>query len=367
MKCAIRCLTVTSCLLLALVTVPAQERERQIDNYIEKEMARLHIAGAAAAVLRNGKIKLMKGYGLANVDQKLRLTPNTSLQIASTTKPFTAMAIMMLVEAGKISLDEKAIKYLPWLPTVAGDITVRQLLTHTSGIKADLRTGNVDNFTIAEFKKRLIDAPVSFKPNERWEYANSGYILLGMIVESVSGKTYGAFLRQHIFKPLGMSHTSYNEPVGNSNNRALGYDWQNDSFQPSPYFAGGYGAGALISSVSDLAKWEQALSVRKLLKPASYEQIWTPVKLSNGQPRSFEFRGEQSGYGFGWFLTSYKGHRVFTHGGALSGFSSQIFRFVDDKVSIIVITNSKSGADRIGYAEVLGKGIADLVFADSGH
>jgi CubicO group peptidase (beta-lactamase class C family) len=365
MKHAIRYTIIASSLLIALVMVSAQESKLQMDSYIEEQMAKLHIPGTAVAVVRNGKVELMKGYGLANVEQKTAVTPNTMFQIASTTKPFTAMAIMMLAEEGKVSLDEKAIKYLPWLPSIDSDITVRQLLAHTSGVMADLRTGNVDNFTIDEFKKRVAQAPLAFKPNERWEYANTGYILLGMIIEAVSGTSYGEFLTQRIFKPLGMNNTAYNEAVGNTNNRALGYDWQNDGFRQSPYFAGGYGAGALVSSVSDLTKWEQALSARKLLKPSSYEQMWTPVKLSNGQPRSFEFRAEQSGYGFGWFLTSYKGHKLFTHGGTLSGFSSQIMRFVDDKISIIVMTNSKSGADRIGYAEVLAKGIAALIFADS--
>lgn len=356
----------TACLLLfPLAVVPAQNKDQRIDNYIEAEMARLHIPGTAVAVIRNGKIELMKGYGLANLERKLPVTSDTMFQIASTTKPFTAMAVMMLAEEGKVSLDEKAVKYLSWLPPIYRDISVRQLLTHTSGVRADVRTGNVDNFTIDQFKQRLAEAPASFSPNERWEYANTGYILLGIIIETVSGKSYGEFLTQRIFKPLGMNRTRYNEPVGNAENRALGYDWLNERFEQSPYFAGGYAAGALISTAGDLAKWAQALDAQRLLKPSSYEQIWMPVKLSNGQPRSFEFRGEQSGYGFGWFLTSFEGHKLQTHGGTVSGFSSQILRLVDEKITVIVLTNSKSGADRIGYAEVLSKGIAALLLTDS--
>ena len=274
-------------------------------------------------------------------------------------------AEVRLVEEGKISLDQKVIKYLPWLPAIYSDITVRQLLTHTSGVRRDLRTGDVDNFSLAEFKRRLAVAPASFKPGERWEYANTGYIILGMLIEAVSGKPYGEFLAQRIFKRLGMNNTKYNEPSGTIKNRAIGYDWQGNAYQPSPYFAGGYAAGALISSAADLAKWEQALNNMKLLKRQSFEQIWRPVSLDNGHPLSFEFRGEQSGYGFGWFLTSYKGHKLYTHGGTLSGFSSVINRFVDDKVTIIVLTNSKAGADKIGYAEVLGRGLANLYLSDS--
>jgi D-alanyl-D-alanine carboxypeptidase len=353
-------------LLLAASTFSqGQEKNLRVDDYIKAEMESSHIPGVAVAVLRNGKIELIKGYGLANIERKIPVTPDTMFQIASTTKPFTSMGVMMLVEEGKLSLDEKVIKYLPWLPEIYSGITVRQLLTQTSGVRSDLRTGNVDNFSLEEFKRRLAAAPASFKPGERWEYANTGYIILGMLIEAVGGKPYGDFLAQRIFKPLGMNNTVYNEPPGTNPNRAIGYDWQGDAYRPSPYFAGGYSAGALISSLSDMVKWEQSLDNMRLLKRQSFEQMWTPVSLSNSRPLSFEFREEQSGYGFGWFLTSYKGHKLYTHGGTLSGFSAVINRFVNDKVTIIVLTNSKSGPDRIGYAEVLGRGIANLYLSDS--
>lgn len=351
---------VTVC-LSTLISASGQKTKLQVDDYIKTEMERSHIPGVAVAVIRNGKVELRKGYGLANIERRIPVTSNTIFQIASTTKPFTAMAVMILVEDGRLLLDQRAIKYLPWLPAVYGEVTVRQLLTHTSGVNRDVRTGNVDNFTLDEFKKRLVIAPVSFKPGERWEYANTGYILLGMIIEAASGEPYGEFLTKRIFKPLGMKNARYNTPPDNSKERAVGYDWQDGAFTQSPYFAGGYSAGALISSVADLARWEQALSARKLLKQSSYKQMWTPDKLTNRQPRSFEFRGEQSGYGFGWFLMSHKGHKLFTHGGTVSGFSGVIHRFVDNNVTIIVLTNSKSGPDRIGYSEVLASGIADLL------
>ena len=362
----IRFTVIVSALLAALITVSGQEKKLQLDNYIKEEMAKRHIPGAAVAVLRNGKVELMKGFGLADVERNIPVTPDTMFQIASTTKPFTAMAIMMLVEDGKLSLDEKAMKYLPWLPAIYSEVTVRQLLTHTSGVNRDVRTANVDNFTVDEFRKRFAVAPMAFKPGEKWEYSNNGYILLGLIVESVSGKPFGEFLKQRITKPLGMNNTSYNvPPTDKMKNRAVGYDWLENSYKPSPYFHGGYTGGAIVSTISDLAKWEQALATGKLLKQSSLEQIWTPVKLINEKPLSFEFRGEQSGYGFGWFLTSYKGRKLFTHGGVISGFSSQILRFADDKITIIVIANSKSGADRIGYAEVLANGIANILFDNS--
>lgn len=353
-----------SVLLTASATTPAQSRRLRVDSYVKEEMAKLHIPGAAVAVLRNGRTELMKGYGVADIQRNLTAKPDTMFQIASTTKPFTAMAVLMLVEDGKVSLDEKASKYLTWLPQLYGDVTVRHLLTHTSGVNRDVRTANVDNFTPNEFKRRFAAAPASFSPGERWEYSNNGYILLGMLIEAVGGKSYGEFLAQRVFRPLGMKNTRYNEPPGAAKNRAVGYDWLDNTYKPSPNFHGGYAGGGLVSSVADLAKWAQALDAGRLLKPSTFGQMWTPVNLRGGQQLSFEFRGERSGYGFGWFIMTYKGHKLITHGGTVSGFSGQVHRFVNDGITIIVLTNSKSGADRIGYAEVLANGIANLYFSD---
>jgi D-alanyl-D-alanine carboxypeptidase len=285
--------------------------------------------------------------------------PETKYQIGSTTKPFTAAAIMLLVESGRISLDEKAANYLPNLPAQYGEVTIRQLLTQTSGVSRDLRTGNTDDFTADEFWKRLAAASPSFNPGERWEYSNTGYILLGMIVESVTHKSYGEFLRERIFEPLKMKDTAYLEPPGKSKSRAIGYEWEENAFRPSPYFSGGFGAGGLVSTVSDLAKWDAALDTGNLLKRSSLEQMFAPAKLADGKTVKFDFRGETTSYGFGWFLTVYRGRKVFTHGGVVSGFSSQIMRFPDDKITIIVSCNGKSGTDRIGYAENLAKVVAD--------
>src|SRR5262249_11947498 len=159
-------------------------------------------------------VALARGYGYANIEQALSAAPTTIYQIGSTTKPLTATAIMVLVDRGLISLDERVQKYLPKLPVQYSEITIRQLLTHTSGLNRDLRTGNTDDFTLEEFWKRLALAPVSFKPGDRWEYSNTGYILLGMIIESVTKKPYGEFLNESIFTPVGMKETEYLTPLG---------------------------------------------------------------------------------------------------------------------------------------------------------
>ena len=359
-----RVITVFSALLIASAAA-GRGGKTQVDDYVMAEMTKRHIPGVALAVIRDGRVELKKGYGLANVEQKMPVTPDTVFQIASTTKSFTAMAIMLLAEDGKISLDERAIKYLPWLPAVYQEVTVRQILTHTSGVNRDVRTANVDNFTIEEFKRRFIAAPPSFKPGERWEYSNNGYILLGMIIEAAAGKSYGQFLNDRMFKPLGMKNTRFLEPPGKIKNRAAGYEWQENTYHPSPYFSGGFAAGGLLSNLSDMVKWSAALDSEKLLKRASLEQMQMPAKLGDGQAVSFTYRGEPTSYGFGWFLGSYRGHKLATHGGVLSGFSSSVHRFVDDRITIIVLCNSKegerrAGEDRMGQADALARDIADI-------
>jgi CubicO group peptidase (beta-lactamase class C family) len=334
-----------------------------LDRYVTQQLRDRHIASAGVAVVQGNKVLVQKGYGWADLERPLKATPETLYQIGSLTKPFTALAVLLLAEEGKIRLDEPVSYHLPELPQECRAITVRQLLTHTSGINRDLRADNLDDYGEDEFWRRLMRTPMTSQPGEKWEYSNTGYILLGKLIEAVTGQSYGEFLAVRILRPLGMTQTAYLVPPQDTGNRARGYDWEEASgLRRSPYFSGGYAAGGLASSVSDLVKWQKALVTETLLKRSARDQMWKPAALRDGQPVQFSFRGEASSYGFGWFLTRQGNRQLITHGGTVSGFSSIFHYFPSEHLAIIILCNGKSGDNRIGHAETIARGIADAYF-----
>ena len=314
-----------------------------VDAYVQKTLAERNVPAASVAVVQDGKVLLAKGYGLSDVEKGTKATEQTIYQLASITKPFTAMATLMLVEEGKLALDGKITEILPNLPAAWSGVTVRHLLTHTSGIKSYTDVFGAQKvpdskvFTADEILALVKDAPPVFAPGERYAYCNTGYYLLGMIVERASGKPYGTFVGERIFKPLGMTSTSLDDYTDARPHRAKGYGLTDgkvapaDHTHPSQPFA----AGALVSTVVDLAKFDAALSARKLLKPASYDLLWAPPTLNNGT---------KSGYALGWQVDTWRTRPRQGHGGGISGFSTQFTRFPDDKVSVIVLTNASGGA-----------------------
>jgi D-alanyl-D-alanine carboxypeptidase len=336
-------------LCLTFVTVVADT----VDEYIQKQMAALHIPGVAVAVVKDGKPVLAKGYGMANVEWSVPVTENTVYQLASVSKQFTATGIMMLVEEGKLSLDDKLPKFFDKLPAAWGNVTVRQLLNHTSGIKSYTSLPSFgktlrQDFSKEEIIKMAAAAPVDFAPGEKYSYNNTGFYLLGMMIEKVSGKEYGAFLNERIFQPLGMTSTRLNDLREVIKLRATGYAWEGGKLRNGEYVSPTqpFAAGALISTVTDLAKWDAALYTEKLLKRASLEQMWTPEKLNDGKPLT---------YGYGWGVDVYRTRKRVSHGGGINGFSTFISRFVDDKLTVIVLSNLEGGS-----AGRLADGIAEF-------
>lgn len=296
--------------------------------------------GAAVIVLRDGKPILRKGYGLANLELGVPVTPQMVFRLGSITKQFTAVAILMLVEAGKIKLSDEVTRYLPDYPTHGQKITVEQLLTHTSGVKnytalpAWYGLWRKD-MSLEELIALFKDEPLDFNPGTQWSYSNSGYVLLGAIIEKVSGLSYADFIQQQIFTPLGMSHAAYDRTERVLPGRVAGYTHGKEGYHNAEYLSMSqpYAAGSLVASVDDLAKWYAALYTDKLVKQRNLQRAYQAPTLKNG---------ESTGYGYGFTLANYEGHRVVLHNGGINGFATQMLRLPDDKVYIAILSNCDS-------------------------
>jgi CubicO group peptidase (beta-lactamase class C family) len=322
----------------ALATHAQNSTTTAIDSFVQSELQRQRIPGVALAIVKDGKVVLAKGYGIANVEHQVPVKVETIFQSGSVGKQFTATAVMMLVEDGKISLDEKISKYLGEVPESWRNINVRHLLTHTSGMTDyppdfDFRR----DYTEDELLKRAQQVPTAFQPGEKWQYSNLAYVTLGILIHKVSGKFYGDFLQERVFKPLGMTTTRIINEADIVPNRAAGYRLARNELKNQGWVSPTLNTtadGALYLTVLDLAKWDAALYGETLVKKATLDQMWTKVKLNDG---SF------SDYGFGWALNQWKERRLIEHGGAWQGFTSHIARFVDNKLTVIVLDNLAGG------------------------
>jgi CubicO group peptidase (beta-lactamase class C family) len=320
--------------LLAISCLAQNSVETKVDEYIRAEMQAQQIPGLALAVIKDGKTVIARGYGLANVEHQVPVKPETIFQSGSTGKQFTATAVMMLVEEGKLSLDDKITKYFPDGPEAWQKITVRHMLTHTSGMTDypqdfDLRRDYAED----DLYQRIKPIPLAFQPGEKWSYSNLAYVMLGILIHKVSGKFYGDFLQERIFKPLEMTTARIISESDIVPNRAAGYRVANGQLKNQDWVSPSLNTtadGALYLTIYDMAKWDAALYTEKLLKKSSLEQMWTAVKLNDGKTHP---------YGFGWALGQVRGHRVIEHGGAWQGFKAQISRYVDDKLTVIVLAN----------------------------
>ena len=336
---------------LLLVTGPlARAREgdatsARVDSVVEAQRKSQKIPGVSLAVCRDGRIVKAAGYGLANVEWDIPVTPETIFQTGSVGKQFTATAVMMLVEEGKLGLDDKIVKFIPEAPATWNDVTVRNLLTHTSGIadyggEEDTMGKGVINFRKDYTEEELVQAfakmPKDFPAGQKWSYSNTGYVLLGVIIHRVTGEFYGDFLQERIFGPLGMTSTRIISEADIVPHRSSGYrlvkgEWKNQEWVAPTLNT--TADGALYTNVLDLAKWDAALYTTKLIKRSSLDAMWTPVKLTNG---------ETYPYGFGWDLASKDGRRAVSHDGAWQGFTMSITRYLDERLTVIVMTNLDS-------------------------
>jgi CubicO group peptidase (beta-lactamase class C family) len=293
--------------------------------------------GAAVIVVKDGNIIHRKGYGMANLELGVPVEPDMVFRLGSITKQFTAVAILMLAEQGKLSLEDDITKFLPDYPTKGNKITVEHLLTHTSGIKSYTSLPEWlalwrKDMTLKEIIDLFKDQPMDFAPGEKWSYNNSGYILLGAIIEKASGQTYQDFVEKNIFAPLGMKHSYYDNTARIIPRRVTGYTRGPEGFRNAAYLSMSqpYAAGSLMSSVDDLALWDATLYGEKLLKQQSLNRAWISRALNNTKATN---------YGFGWAIGSYAGHPIIDHGGGINGFATHALRIPDDRLYIAILTN----------------------------
>jgi len=297
--------------------------------------------GATVIVVKDGKTLLRKAYGIADTAGMTPLEPGMVLRLGSITKQFTATAILMLVDEGKLALTDDITRFFPDYPTRGKKITVEHLLTHTSGIASYtsrqeyvLTMGS--DMTVAQMIDSFKNAPLDFEPGTAYRYNNSGYFLLGAIIEKVSGQPYAKFLEQRIFVPLGMKDTAYEGFERSSTAHAAGHSPGAKGFEHSAALSmtQPYAAGALVSSVDDLARWDAAVSQGRLLKPASWQRAFTPYTLADGK---------STGYGYGWEVGLLQGVPKVSHGGGINGFSTYALRLPEQKVFVAVLSNADGG------------------------
>jgi len=336
--------------LLAVLAAP----EDKVDAYMNAAMAAAHIPGASLIVLKDGKVVKRAAYGLASVEYDVPAKPETLYLLASMTKAFTATAILMLFEGGKINLDQSISSYLTDAPEAWKPITVRMLLGHTAGLKDRWEEEDHSKWQLAYSTAELYAAskatPLDFAPGTRWQYTDQGYFLLGKIVEQVSGVSYRQFLTDRVFKPCGMDASTTTSQTEIVKNLAQGYTLARGQLQKN-HRRTDYGLVShfgIVSSVDDLAKFDQALAAGKLVKAETLAAMWSPTMLPGGDVGHML----DATYGMGWFLDGIDGHRIVQHGGA-SG--TGYVKYPDDHLTVIVLTNLEqlAGGDGIGLAKVV--------------
>jgi len=322
--------------ILMCETVSAQDKE--ISNYIEKVMNDRNIPGVSIAVVQDQKITFMKSFGIANLETNSLVTNESVFQLASLTKPFTALCIMKLVEQGKIGLQNSITSYIDSLPEAYKMITVHHLLTHTAGFPDQVNLV-YDNSPVMDIstKKQLeiiLNEPLLFPAGEGCSYADPGYFLLGMIIEKASGLKYKDYLKQEIFEPFGMEHSLVEERWAIIKNRVAPYKYANNKIingrrdyqheLPSHY--------GILSTITDLAKWEIALRDNSIVSSSSLEKMWTPAVLNSGS----DALTWGANYGYGWILGDVRGHKYAEHGGFTG---THDLHFINKNLSVIVLTN----------------------------
>lgn len=323
---------------------------REIDALVREAMQAPAAVGLSVAVAVGDEMVLAEGYGLAEVEHDVPADADTLFRIGSVTKQFTAAAIVRLAEQGKLYIDDDVRSFLPDYPTHGHEVTLRHLLTHTSGIRGYTELGPAFwsdaavELTHDEMVARWKDLPFQFPPGTRWAYSNSGYYLLGMVVEEVSGRTYAEYLAQELFEPLELTHIRYDSNVDIVKNRAQGYRLVDGVLANDGLIATSRpgAAGALIASAKDLVRWQIALVSGEVVRPESYEEMTTPFLLDDNT---------ETKYGFGLMLAELEGRPCVRHGGGIFGFNAELLYLPEERVSVAAISNCEGfRAENVAFA-----------------
>jgi CubicO group peptidase (beta-lactamase class C family) len=358
MKRCTRCvLSAAKALLCVLIfwCVPcsAQDVSVKLAGYMEQKAEQDEFSGTVM-VTKDGNTLLSSGYGWANREHQVPNSPQTKFRIGSVTKQFTAMAILILQEQGKLSVEDRIARHIPDPPALWSDITIHQLLTHTSGIMhswplPDWNTTMMQPATLAETINRFKKQPLLFNPGEDYTYSGVGYFILAQVVECVSGQSYEIFLQQHIFDPLGMRDTGVDVYTRILPHRASGYIRTDGQIENAPYIYMPIltGGGNLYSTAIDLTKWDRALAAGKLISEASYRCMYTPVR---------------NNYGYGWTIRPRAGHTEITHSGGVPGFRTTILRVPEESACVVLFTNIMDESQ--GKTLPIARDLMDIVLGD---
>jgi CubicO group peptidase (beta-lactamase class C family) len=325
-RAAITLILSAACLAQDKPQIDTARMEQVVQSYVPAKQFM-----GTVLVAQDGKVLLDKGYGFANLEWQVPNTPTTKFRLGSITKQFTAASILLLEERGKLKVEDPVKKYMPDAPAVWDKVTIFHVLTHTSGIPSftsfpEFRSKEAQAMTPQQLVDWFRDKPLEFEPGTKWNYSNSGYVLLGYLIEKISGQSYIDFLQQNIFTPLGMKDSGYDSNSTVIAHRAAGYAPGKDGPENAGFvhMSIPFSAGALYSTTEDLLRWEQGLFGGKVLKPESLVKMTTPFKQD---------------YAFGLAVLTRNGHKVITHDGGIEGFNTSLAYYPDDKLVVAVLAN----------------------------
>lgn len=323
------------------------------DIIVKQMMDKQKIVGLSLAVIKNGQAVTNKGYGLANVELNIPVSSESVIRLGSVSKQFFTTAIMKLVEDGKLSIEDSVHKFFPDAPETWRPIQIKHLMSHTSGLQREAPA--YDNFKIQpdiNVIKSAYSLPLVFKTGEKYQYCNLAYFMLAEIIKQVSGMPWQDYIHEKLFIPAGMTHSYLTDFYKIIPNRADGYMHKRDTLINATAMLGIRPSGGFLSTSSDMIKWEKVLSEKNIiLKKDNWEKLWQPFIKTSDRANSKEH------YGFGWLIDEYKGHKMIVHGGSNIGFRSVFARFVNDGLSIIILTNTDEANPR-----AIANALADYYF-----